>query len=574
MSHVGVIIEILEYFPQNFDFDNFSFIFSSETKDFEREISFANKNLISQKIPFPKKNIRYPIKVTKNNSLVGISDFIIPQNIFSKREASFDKVCQITMTDSIRRLIFGSISPSNSIKICIHSSFQYLEKGEKFIQPLGSSIPQKREEKRSTTPKKYENNLKKIKFGGSSNSNLKLNKDDKKSMNKKSTEDFKKRSNSKPHMNNLSSSSIPYNTKNKNLQQQNSKEIAQFVSSENKKEKIEIEEDQDDKSFIDEDLNNYSSPAPPEFFDFIQNFENNYPLEKLNEFSDPYELINYTKKVINELLNYQLNYYNILNNSVNLNKKFNKLLVAYNEKYRLTLKKINKIEEENSKNEIKNEIINDIYRNDLNNLTELLPLKQTELELFKDMYSINMDENEIQKYSEEQMKQLEEKKSKDTNTQLLLIRVLKNIYNKYGPLNKILNQSNSDEKEINNIINLSAKYNLPISEEVLGTNEDMEFQYVSCNSPDDNDNKLELYLRYFYSQRKIPKIIFKKMSNNNYEYGTQKVNIKIEGDSIKVKSIGGFLPLDKFIEINAGIEEGRIKNSSSKNSLSNKKKKK
>ena len=185
-----------------------------------------------------------------------------------------------------------------------------------------------------------------------------------------------------------------------------------------------------------------------------------------------------------------------------------------------------------------------------------------------------MDENEIQKYSEEQMKQLEEKKSKDANTQLLLIRVLKNIYNKYGPLNKILNQSNSDEKEISNIINLSAKYNLPISEEVLGTNEDMEFQYVSCNNPDDNDNKLELYLRYFYSQRKVPKITFKKQSNNNYEYGTQKVNIKIEGDSIKVKSFGGFLPLDKFIEINAGIEEGKIKNNSSKNSLSNKKKKK
>ena len=58
MSHVGLIIEILEYFPQNFNFDNFSFIFSSESKDFEREISFANKNPISQKIPFPKKKYK------------------------------------------------------------------------------------------------------------------------------------------------------------------------------------------------------------------------------------------------------------------------------------------------------------------------------------------------------------------------------------------------------------------------------------------------------------------------------------------------------------------------------------
>ena len=333
MSHVGVIIEILEYFPQNFNFDNFSFIFSSESKDFEREISFANKNPISQKIPFPKKNIRYSIKVTKNNSLVGISDFIIPQNIFSKRETSFDKICQITMTDSIRRLIFGSISPSNSIKICIHSTFQYLEKGEKFVQPAGSNPPAKREEKRSSTPKKYENNLKKMKLGGSSNSNLKLNKDEKKTMNKKLTEDFKKRSNSKSYMNNLSSSGISYNIKTKNSHPQNSKEIGQMISSNNKKEKIEYEEDKGDTSLIDEDLKNYNSPAPPEFFDFIKNFENNYPLEKLNEFSDPYEMMNYTKNVINELLNYQLNYYNLLSISVNLNRKFNDLLIKYNEKY-------------------------------------------------------------------------------------------------------------------------------------------------------------------------------------------------------------------------------------------------
>ena len=574
MSHVGLIIEILEYFPQNFNFDNFSFIFSSESKDFEREISFANKNPISQKIPFPKKNIRYSIKVTKNNSLVGISDFIIPQNIFSKRETSFDKICQITMTDSIRRLIFGSISPSNSIKICIHSTFQYLEKGEKFVQPAGSNPPAKREEKRSSTPKKYENNLKKMKLGGSSNSNLKLNKDEKKTMNKKLTEDFKKRSNSKSYMNNLSSSGISYNIKTKNSHQQNSKEIGQMISSNNKKEKIEYEEDKGDTSLIDEDLKNYNSPAPPEFFDFIKNFENNYPLEKLNEFSDPYEMMNYTKNVINELLNYQLNYYNLLSISVNLNRKFNDLLIKYNEKYRLTLKKINKIEEESKKNEIKDEIITDIHRNDFNNLKQLIPLKQAELELYKEMYSINLDENELQKFSDEQMKQLEEKKSKDANTQLLLIKVLKNIYEKYGPLNKILNQSNSDEKEINNIINLSAKYNLPISEEVIENNEDMEYQYVSCNNPNDNDNKLEMYLRYFYSQKKVPKIIFKKLSNNNYEYGTQKVTIKIEGDSIRVKSLGGFLSIDKFIEINSLIEEGKIKNNSSKNSLSNKKKKK
>ena len=575
MPFIGLTIEILEYFPQNFNFDNFSFIFSSESKDFVKEISFLNKNSISQKIPLPKKNLRYSIKVTKNNSLVGISDLIIPLTIFIKKENIFDKICPITMTDSIRRVIFGSTSSSNSLRINIRSTIHYLEKNENFIEPIESRVSIKKEEKHSSTPKTFESSLKKIKFSKNSNNNNKLNKEEKKLMNRKITEDNKKRSNSKPLTNSLSSSNdITYNIKNKNSQLKNLELKEQIISSNNNNLKnCESEEDQLDNSLIDENLKNLTSPDNYEFFNFISNFEKNFPIEKLDEFSDPNEIINYTKKIINELLNYQLNYYDILNNSINLNRKFNELLVKYNEKYRLTLKKINKIEEENNKNEIQNELITIIHRNDFNNLKQLIPLKQNELDLYKEMYSINLVENEIPKYSEEQMKQLEEKKSKDNNTQLLLIRVLKNIYNKYGPLNKILNKSNSTEKEINNIITLSEKYNLPISEELVESKEDIEFQYVSTNNPDDTDNKLEMYLRYFYSQKKVPKIIFKKISSDIYEYGNQKVIIRIEGNSIKAKTIGGFILLDKFIENNAIIEEVKMKNISSKNSLNNKKKK-
>ena len=221
---------------------------------------------------------------------------------------------------------------------------------------------------------------------------------------------------------------------------------------------------------------------------------------------------------------------------------------------------------------MQNELITDIQRNDINNLKQLIPLKQNELELYKEMYSINLDQKELQNYSEQQMKQIEEKKSQDANTQLLLVKVLKNIYNKYGPLNKIINQSNSNENERNNIINLSVKYNLPISEEVYTNNE--EFEYVTCNNPDEMDHKLEKYLKKLYNQKKVPKIIFKKLSNNNYEYGSQKVNVKLDGESIKVKSFGGFISLDKFIDNNAILEDKKIKNNASKNSINQNKKKK
>jgi len=169
-------------------------------------------------------------------------------------------------------------------------------------------------------------------------------------------------------------------------------------------------------------------------------------------------------------------------------------------------KEINKINERNQRNFQLYVLKSDehLYNTEKGYLKRI---RELELELYKEMYSINLDSNEIPKYSEEQMKQMEEKKSKDANTELLLIRVLKNIYDKFGPLNKIVNQSNSDESERGNIISLSVKYNLPISEEVLETND--EFEYVISNNPDEADHKLEKFLKVFYNQKKIPKL------NNN-----------------------------------------------------------
>ena len=41
--------------------------------------------------------------------------------------------------------------------------------------------------------------------------------------------------------------------------------------------------------------------------------------------------------------------------------------------------------------------------------------------------------------------------------------------------------------------------------------------------------------------------------------------IKIEGDTIRVRHIGGYLILDKFIELNAANEEKKLKKINEKN---------
>ena len=44
MSFALITLDISDYIPQNFRFDNFSFIFSSDGHDFEDEINYLSRN--------------------------------------------------------------------------------------------------------------------------------------------------------------------------------------------------------------------------------------------------------------------------------------------------------------------------------------------------------------------------------------------------------------------------------------------------------------------------------------------------------------------------------------------------
>ncbi len=54
---------------------------------------------------------------------------------------------------------------------------------------------------------------------------------------------------------------------------------------------------------------------------------------------------------------------------------------------------------------------------------------------------------------------------------------------------------------------------------------------------------------------------------NNYEYGTLKVMIKFDNESIRIRYLGKYSLLDNFLETNAHIE-----NKKKKNNISGKKK--
>ena len=622
MSQAIVTFDIIEYLPQDFKFDDFSFIISSESRDFEQEISYLNKNQITHKVSLNKRELKYSIKTTKNGSLIGISDLTIPSSIISKRENIFDKTCQINMSDSVKRVLFGNTSPSNFLKIDIHITLQYKEKEKE--KNLNKTY-----EKKEKDAKQFPKSGKKPKFERS----VSFGKEG----------DQKK--DSGPTANTFSLRNFGVHKKNENLKKyrSNSKPTSYVKSPHNMKPKTQIinninnkikEEQRVDgykdgeinknknknESFIDDELNKEIKEINPQFANFMEEFNNKNPLDKLNSFNDINEMMEYTKNIVEKLLDYQTKYYDMFNKSFLIKNKFKKLLVQYNEKLRTAKKQINTIDEENDLYKIREEINN---KNNYNNIKELLPLKESELDTFKELYGNYMDTPSDNREENKKNKNIEEKKNNEEKIQNLLIKVLTHSVNKYGPINKLFTQTNSIEPERTNIRNLAIKYNLPLNtkteneqnkenieeenkpnenednnekEEKINENNNNDnvkpqnifegkitkWEYVSTEKPDKIDKKLEQYLKYFYSKRTFPKVIFKKTSTNNYEYGTQKVMVKIEGDTIRIRYVGGYLIIDKFIEMNAANEEKKLKKQSEKNnglpgnkkkdSLSNKKK--
>ena len=609
-SYLGITLDIIDYYPIDFDYNSFSFIFISESKDFEREISYFNANQICQKIQINKKNIKYYIKVTKEDSLIGISEFIIPSQIINKKEKVYDQICTINMTDSIKKLLFGSIMNSIPLKIGIHATLQYLggnsntieknDKKEKLTIKKTNINNEKKEEKLNPfSPPKFaikdkyfsnsnsgfnnkinsknllNNSVNKIqKKGDSFISNLKNNKSQRKHQRSSSNKRQNQNNENSPKIKSIKNT---FKGKDKEKEINNENEKINVYNNNNKK---------DNELNVNNDNNNNlkeNTDKDNKIFELKNNI-NQYITNKLNnnEINNVNDMINYINDNLKNLLNYQIKYYDLIKKEIDLNHKYNEMLLEYNGKYRTTLVRINKLKEQNYLNDIKKEktLLNEQLINF--NDKEIISLKNKELDILKEILSLINSKNN--KNNEEEIN--------NKNEQLImLIKILKKISNKYGSLNNLLTQSNSTEPQriiLKNIINKYNKEleinNLEINDNEIDNKKNLDknkkldkFEYVSSKNPDDIDIKLELFLKQFYLKNQIPKIIFKKTSRNNYEYGTQKIMIKLEGEAIRVRYSGGYLLIDKFIELNSSLEESKKKmsklNKDNQNKINNKKKK-
>ena len=570
---IAATLEINGFFPPEFkyDFFNFHFFFGEEEV---KIITYSQNNKLTYKIPIVQKsNLYFKIKASRNEFLIGLCAFTIPYSVINKKETIYDKLCTISMTESMKKFIFGN-NPNNYLKINIHCEIQYLiETNSKNLIKAKTSSKEKIRSLNRFTPKK--SSIGRSKYLGESlnynnisknmstdRENNLLNNSSGKIYSKKSAGESMKFSRSKSRTNpNISISKydlLKYSKKNVINSDQNEntqKEITDITSN---------NQEDNNSSIIDESITNQDNEYD-NLKEFIAvNLNKEKDLEKIYEISDVETMQEYSKNIILKFFDLQTKIFENFEKNKDDTQKLHETFLKYNEKNRCIQKKFNKLQEMNNTYELKNYLIEKSTKNYNNTKENILPTKIKELNFFTNLYGIHLDDNEI---NEEKNKLNSNQEYIDNKNQAkILVKVLKNINQTYGNLNSLLVPENSTDQERNNLHNILFRFGKIINDKTnngnINDNDDINnelFEFVAVKKPDDVDKILNERLKKIYSTSNVPKIIFLKLSPYNYEYGTQKVNIIIEGDEIKVQCWGRDVTLEKYIEINAFMEETKMK---------------
>ena len=548
MSNIIIAIDIIEYSPISYDFEDFKFIFSRNNQAFGDEISFMSKNKIIKKMEFEQKDIIFLVKAIRKDSLIGHFNFIIPyNNILLKKNQIFEKECLIEMNESTKRIL--SINNFN-LKIKIHCDIKYINKENK--KKISVNINKVKNEKKinnSIINKHYVY----TKISQKNNDIEKLNKSQ---LNK---EEIKKSVND-------NKIKLIYNKPRNFANRKISKDLRKTSNSENVK---------DDSFEVEEELIKELQNIDNESSKLDSNLIKENPFENIANMNDINEMMLLTKNNIIKLLTHQQDYNTKLRNSIENYGKYSKLLQKYCQNYANNIKKLKILEKMQKINAIQKYL----YGNHLtSNLSKIIEIKNKEIDLFKE---INDNNNNLEDNSFEDNLNINEikenknfEKNKSKHNYNLLCDLLKNciiyyennekikeivpkfILEKYDLDSSINNDTNKNNNQ-QNYLDISLADNEDSITEMKNEdeNDNKILKYIETNVNDEIDIELNDSLKEFYKNNKnIPIIKFKKIHDNNYNYGKMQIIVIEEGDIIKIKDDNGIFPLNKFLQQNSIIK--------------------
>lgn len=542
MSYLFLSLEILNYYPSSFDFSEFKFIFSRNKTVYGDEISFISKNKIIQKIKLEQKNINFSIKVIKKDSLIGISNFIIPYNtVLLKRIPAYEKECLINMTESSKRILGLD---NDNLKINIRCNIEYVNNIENNSSNKVLHVNRSNKINESIINKHFiyntisENNNSKDE-NQYNNNKVFLEDSPLKSMNKKNNLVY-----SKPRNFSSKKKSNKYNIKNAISSDDNNDSSYSYDTEEELSQKV---------VFYDE-----------EFSKFVPNLIKEYPLDNLTKMKDVNEMVLFTKNNIIKFLDFQQEYNDKSKKAIDIYDKYFKLLRKYSQKYSNKFKQLKILEKKEKINEIKKSL----NRNALaSNLFRIVDIKNNENELYKQIIGEN---NNIEADIDIEGNLNINENIKINKNYELLTDILNNcIYNNKNnnKIKKVIPKSlldnynlnyhhqNKEIKNEDNILDISLVDSIDnINNEENANSISNKLKYVESNIYDEIDFELDDCLKEFYSNNKnIDVIKFKKIHDNNYNFGGIQIIIIEEGDKIKIKDDKGVFTLEKFLKMNSNV---------------------
>ena len=542
MSYLFLSLEILNYYPSSFDFSEFKFIFSRNKTVYGDEISFISKNKIIQKIKLEQKNINFSIKVIKKDSLIGISNFIIPYNtVLLKRIPAYEKECLINMTESSKRILGLD---NDNLKINIRCNIEYVNNIENNSSNKVLHVNRSNKINESIINKHFiyntisENNNSKDENQYNNNKVI-LEDSPLKSMNKKNNLVY-----SKPRNFSSKKKSNKYNIKNAISSDDNNDNSYSYDTEEELSQKV---------VFYDE-----------EFSKFVPNLIKEYPLDNLTKMKDVNEMVLFTKNNIIKFLDFQQEYNDKSKKAIDIYDKYFKLLRKYSQKYSNKFKQLKILEKKEKINEIKKSL----NRNALaSNLFRIVDIKNNENELYKEIIGEN---NNIEDDIDIEGNLNINENIKINKNYELLTDILNNcIYNNKNnnKIKKVIPKSlldnynlnyhhqNKEIKNEDNILDISLVDSIDnINNEENANSISNKLKYVESNIYDEIDFELDDCLKEFYNNNKNFNVIkFKKIHDNNYNFGGIQIIIIEEGDKIKIKDDKGVFTLEKFLKMNSNV---------------------
>ena len=530
MTNCNITIEITNYEPKylpNIDFTDLICFFKYE--NIEETINLGDH--FNQKINHILKNIKSDIKYyvrlksQKSKSLIGLCNFIIPIYKINKANINatfiYSKNCLLTMIESTKRTIFGSLSKERNFILEINSKIQIISKSKtnSFYVRTNSSLPtmpslikgkksfcknnincytsrspyntlgkntiENDFDFLSTTPKKYFNkktieksfykNL--INKSNSSTICYQNKRRSQNSLRRNCFENKKKKSRQIEQFSNkhIKSKSITYEASNGSNDYTNSlNNIYDNNSMINLEKKFNID-DLQDNNFSDLSTNDQllinnienddlNEKLDNEIFSAFNNFKINYSgFEKNNNFDN---LNNIFQENLKNNICSLIEYYSLIMEKFSLlNKKKYKLFSIYNtniEKVKYIKKKIKTLKVYQINSDIKKIKIN--LNNNLNNkiIKENILIKKNEYEIFENIFKNNYFEYKMKKNKENEMlKNLKEEEKKK-----LLLSSIQTSINLYGNISHIFND---DEDSKIRLKALLFRFNIKENEMIYNT---------------------------------------------------------------------------------------------------------